>query len=121
MDFYLGPCHSFRVLNGSNLMKCVAPQEGLFTTVFGLVSIFIIPAEPRDIRYLTKAERDAYTRALAEDWSGDADADGKAEEVFSWSEVISVFTNAPHVMLLGLPLFFSGVTVGTILFCIMCY
>ncbi|KAI0320432.1 MFS general substrate transporter, partial [Amylostereum chailletii] len=84
--------------------------EGLFTTVFGLVSVFIIPAEPRDIKYLTPEEREAYTRALAEDWSGDADADGKAQEVFSWSEVASVFTDAPHVLLLGLPLFFSGVT-----------
>ena len=36
--------------------------------------------------------------------------------MFSWSEVASVFTNAPHVLLLSLPLFFSGVTVR--LFCI---
>jgi len=84
--------------------------EGIFTTVFGLASWFIIPAGPTDIKYLSAVERETYCASLAQDWSGDADADGQSKEIFSWSEVTSVFTDAPHVMLLLLPLFFSGVT-----------
>ncbi|KZV68752.1 MFS general substrate transporter [Peniophora sp. CONT] len=84
--------------------------EGLFTTIFGLVSFFIIPQSPRTCGFLSQAEREAYVDALSQDWSGDADEDGKEIEVFSWSEVLSAFTDAPHVMLLSLPLFFNGVT-----------
>jgi len=77
---------------------------------FGLFTFFFVPASPRDIRLLTEEEREAYCRDLADDWSGDADTDGKYEEVFSWSEVASAFIDAPHVLILALPLFFSGVT-----------
>ncbi len=55
-----------------------------------------------------------YCRDLADNWSGDADTDGKYEEVFSWSEVASVFTNAPHVLVMAIPLFFNGVTVTVV-------
>jgi hypothetical protein len=65
-----------------------------------------------NIKLLTEEERRAYCQDLANDWSGDADTDGKHEEVFSWSEVASVFTDAPHILLLALPMFFSGVTVS---------
>ena len=63
-------------------------------------------------RILTVEERAAYCAALADDWSGDADADGKEADEFTWSEVWSVFTEGGHVLLLCLPLFFSGVTVS---------
>ena len=63
-------------------------------------------------RILTVEERTAYCAALADDWSGDADADGKEADEFTWSEVWSVFTEGGHVLLLCLPLFFSGVTVS---------
>jgi hypothetical protein len=86
------------------------------TCVFGLVVFYFVPASPRDIRHLTEEEREAYCRDLADDWSGDADTDGKYHEVFSWSEVASVFIDAPHVALMAIPLFFNGLTVILLFF-----
>jgi hypothetical protein len=86
-------------------------QEGTLTSAFGLAAFYFVPASPRSIRLLTEKERETYCRDLADDWSGDADTDGKNNEVFSWSEVASVFTDAPHIALMALPVFFSGVTV----------
>jgi hypothetical protein len=87
-------------------------QEGAFTVAFGLATLFFVPDSPRNIRFLTDDERETYCRDLADDWSGDADADGTYQEVFSWSEVTSAFTNAPHVLMLFSPLFFNGTTVS---------
>lgn len=87
----------------------------MFTTLFGLITFLIgVPATPTQFstRILTPDERSVYCTALAEDWSADADVDGREPEVFSWSEVWSVFTNAKHVLLICVPLFFSGVTVS---------
>ncbi|KAI0301014.1 MFS general substrate transporter [Multifurca ochricompacta] len=84
--------------------------EGAFTATFGLLTFFLVPASPRSIKHLTDEEREAYCRELADDWSGDADADGKYEEVFSWSEVASAFTDAPHILMLAVTSFFNGVT-----------
>jgi hypothetical protein len=91
-------------------------QEGAFTSAFGLATIFFVPASPRNIRFLTKEEREAYCLDLADDWSGDADTYGKHDEVFSWSEVASVFTDAPHVLLMAIPSFLLGVTVTVLRF-----
>jgi hypothetical protein len=93
-----------------HILKCLI-QEGAFTSAFGLATIFFVPTSPKTIRFLTKEEREAYCQDLADNWSGDADTDGKYDEVFSWSEVASVFKNAPHVLLMSIPFFLNGVTV----------
>ena len=79
--------------------------------VFGLATFFFVPDSPKTIKFLTEKERQTYCRDLAYDWSGDADTLGTYQEEFSWSEVASVFTDAPHVLMLFLPLFFNGATV----------
>ncbi|KAI9457829.1 MFS general substrate transporter [Lactarius psammicola] len=85
--------------------------EGGFTVAFGLATLFFVPASPESIKVLTEEEREAYCHDLAEDWSGDADTDSTYKEVFSWSEVASAFTDAPHVLVLFFPFFFLGATV----------
>ncbi|KAH9023853.1 MFS general substrate transporter [Lactarius pseudohatsudake] len=82
--------------------------EGVFTVAFGLATLFFVPASPQTIKFLSEEERETYCRDLADDWSGDADTDGTYQETFSWSEVASAFTDAPHVLMLFLPLFFDG-------------
>ncbi|ETW81161.1 major facilitator superfamily, partial [Heterobasidion irregulare TC 32-1] len=78
--------------------------EGACTTAFGLISMFFIPATPADMPWLTSDEKTIYLRELAEDWSGDDETD-----IFSWSEVWSVFVDGPHILLLCLPMFLNGV------------
>ena len=74
-------------------------QEGGFTSAFGLTTIHFVPISPRNFRLLTEEGRDAYCKDLSDDWSGDADT-GKYTNVFSWSEVASVFTDMPYIPLM---------------------
>ncbi|KAI9459142.1 MFS general substrate transporter [Lactarius psammicola] len=85
--------------------------EGAFTVAFGLAAFCFVPASPKTIKFLTEKERETYCRDLAYDWSGDADTLGTYHEVFSWREVASVFTDAPHVLMLFFPFFFNGATI----------
>ena len=94
-------------------------KEGAFTSAFGLATIFLVPTSPKNITFLTEEEREVYCQDLADDWSGDADTDGKFDEVFSWSEVASAFTDAPHFLIMFIIFFFVGVTV-TLLRCSPC-
>jgi hypothetical protein len=106
VDLYCG-----RSSSSLYVILYISIQEGAFTSAFGLATMFFVPTSPRNIRSLTKEEREVYCRDLADDWSGDVDTDGKYDEAFSWREVTSVFTDAPHVLLTAIPFFFVGVTV----------
>lgn len=50
-----------------------------------------------------------YADVLAEDWSGDEE-----HEVLSWSEVLSIFVDAPHILLTCIPLFLNGFMVSSV-------
>jgi len=87
-------------------------QEGIVTTIAGLLTASFIPATPMDAPFLTLHEKVTYTRALADSWSGDNDADGKDVEVFQWSEVFSCFTDSPHTLSFCVLLFFNCTSVS---------
>jgi len=78
--------------------------EGVFTSVFGIFSFFVMPASPHQVKALSTAENQAVAEMLRLDGN-----DTTTHEAFSWSSILSAF-KAPHVVLLCIPLFFSGVT-----------
>ena len=77
--------------------------EGVFTTLFGLFSFFVLPRTPERTLFLTTAEKEAYRESLRADWSGDMEG-----EVFKWSEVFKAF-RSPQVLLICIPLFLKKV------------
>ncbi|CAE6353816.1 unnamed protein product [Rhizoctonia solani] len=78
--------------------------EGVFTSVFGIFAFFVMPSSPRTVLGLSAAETEAINEMLRLDGN-----DGTGHEPFSWSSVLSAF-KSPQVLLLCIPLFFSGVT-----------
>ncbi|CAE7074268.1 unnamed protein product [Rhizoctonia solani] len=78
--------------------------EGVFTSLFGIFAFFVMPSSPRKVLGLSDAETEAINEMLRLDGN-----DGTGHEPFSWSSVLSAF-KAPQVLLLCIPLFFSGVT-----------
>lgn len=78
--------------------------EGVFTSVFGIFAFFVMPASPRQVLGLSNAETEAVAEMLRQDGN-----DSTGHEPFSWSSVLSA-CKAPQVVLLCIPLFFSGVT-----------
>lgn len=81
----------------------------MFTSVFGIISFFLLPANLAKMPFLSSEEKTIYADVLAADWSGDDD-----HEVFSWSEVLSAFVDAPHILLTCVPLFMNGFMVSLV-------
>ncbi|KAG8763389.1 Proteasome subunit alpha type-4 [Ceratobasidium sp. 423] len=86
------------------MYRLIPFQEGVFTSLFGIFAFFVMPSSPRQVLGLSAAETEAVNEMLRLDGN-----DGTSHEPFSWSSVFSAF-KAPQVILLCIPLFFSGVT-----------
>ncbi|EIW77869.1 MFS general substrate transporter [Coniophora puteana RWD-64-598 SS2] len=80
--------------------------EGLFTTIFGVVCLFLLPRSPETARFLSSSERSYVLSRLKKDGavSHDTEDDG-----FSWREVSKCFSS-PHIWMLSVALFFMGTT-----------
>lgn len=109
MDLHSGACpvllHITQASSGLETYR----QEGTFTAVVGMIGFFMVPPTPADMPFLTTEQKQAYLRGLKEDRSEGLDSE---DEPFRWSEVISIFTNAPHIIILCFPFFCSGVVVS---------
>lgn len=86
----------------------ISTQEGVFTVFVGLFGFYWIPPTPEDMWFLTELQKRCYTDSLVEDWSGAADVEN---EEFRWSEVLSIFTDAPHILILWVIFFCNGFAV----------
>ncbi|KAH0578144.1 hypothetical protein H2248_004107 [Termitomyces sp. 'cryptogamus'] len=81
--------------------------EGIFTILFGLSAYITLPRSPAHAQFLNKEEKDyilSHLRAT-DPTCRDEDADS-----FSWREVWKTYA-LPHVWMMGVVLFFSGVFV----------
>ncbi|KAG6848802.1 hypothetical protein H0H93_013907, partial [Arthromyces matolae] len=74
--------------------------EGVFTTVFGLSGFILLPRSPQHSRFLREEEKAYILSRLCTPTAF------KEEESFSWGEVAKTYA-LPHVMMIGISLFFS--------------
>ena len=81
------------------------PKEGLFTTVFGVVSFFVLPRTPSDTPFLNEQDKVYINEALV---AGGIIAKDEADDEFSWSQVRRAFTQV-HVLLMAVAGFASGI------------
>ncbi|KAG5732439.1 hypothetical protein E4T56_gene8383 [Termitomyces sp. T112] len=85
--------------------------EGLLSTVFGLLMFFILPHSPARASFLNNDEKHYVISRLRE--SGAISRNDEAD-AFNWREVGKAFA-LPHVWLVSLISFLTGITTGTIL------
>ncbi|KAK7035945.1 MFS domain-containing protein [Favolaschia claudopus] len=78
--------------------------EGVITIFVGLVSFFMMPDSPDHARFLTAEEKSYIKAKLKEDGA----IAGDEADSFSWGEVAKGFLS-PHVLIVGIVFFFSGV------------
>jgi hypothetical protein len=93
---------------GGSQLGWIFILEGVFTTLLGILSFFVLPRSVESMIGLSEEEKVAYRESLRGDWSGNMEG-----EVFMWSEVFKAF-RAPQVLLICMPLFFNGVTVSVL-------
>jgi hypothetical protein len=79
-------------------------QEGIFTSVFGVMSFFLLPCSPETAHFLTEKER-AYVVSALKDAGSISENDDR--DSFSWTEVVRA-AKSLHVWLLVVVSFFSG-------------
>ncbi|KAG7091675.1 hypothetical protein E1B28_010695 [Marasmius oreades] len=70
--------------------------EGIFTILFGIVSIFLVPRTIEDVRFLNKQEKRRHARVLYQD-----DYGHHQTHQFSFKEVLRAF--------MGIHVWFGGV------------
>jgi hypothetical protein len=78
--------------------------EGLLTSIFGVISFFILPRSPAHAYFLSEREKSYVVAKLREDG---AIGSSEAVDGFSWREVLQTFTR-PQVWMLAISLFFCG-------------
>lgn len=78
--------------------------EGVFTTVCGLVSFFMLPRDPHTAKFLSEEEKSHIDACVYGDREA---AKAAAAEKFDWKEVGIAFTDL-HVLNLGILSFLSG-------------
>ncbi|KZT40141.1 MFS general substrate transporter [Sistotremastrum suecicum HHB10207 ss-3] len=75
--------------------------EGVFTVVFGIFALFVMPRRPEDTFFLTELEKEALI-AQRDEW-----AINEEHHQFTWAEVFSTFKE-PHLWIMSIGLFFGG-------------
>ncbi|CAA7259243.1 unnamed protein product [Cyclocybe aegerita] len=78
--------------------------EGLFTVVFGFMSVFVLPKAPQHTRFLSQREKEYVISELRQ--AGAISTDDK-NDGFSWAEVRRTFSR-PQFWFLGFVYFFNG-------------
>ncbi|KAL5530811.1 hypothetical protein ACEPAF_7069 [Sanghuangporus sanghuang] len=89
-------------INGRPGWAWIFILEGIFTILIGLISFFITPSTPQDVRWLTKREKDIIMKRLVLDRPMTSFSD-----VFSWSQVLTAITS-PHVFIVFCMMFLNG-------------
>ncbi|KAF9458876.1 major facilitator superfamily domain-containing protein [Collybia nuda] len=80
--------------------------EGLFTIVFGLISVFLLPASVENARVFTEKEKEYLVATLKEDGMV---ARNPIHDQFRWSAIVETFKR-PHLLSMALACFFGGTT-----------
>ncbi|TDL17656.1 MFS general substrate transporter [Rickenella mellea] len=78
--------------------------EGIFTSVIGIIAIFIVPGTPRKSKFLTDRQKDIIVRRLVLDRPTTSPLD-----TFSFYQVLSSL-KSPHVLIVFVALFMNGTT-----------
>lgn len=81
-------------------------QEGLLTILFGMISVFFLPASVERARFFNAEEKEYLINTLRRDGIV---ARNPAHDKFRWKTVTTTFKR-PHLMSMALACFFGGTT-----------
>ncbi|KAL5488440.1 hypothetical protein ACEPAI_6558 [Sanghuangporus weigelae] len=91
-------------INGRPGWAWIFILEGIFSLIVGLISFFITPSTPQDVRWLTQREKDIVVKRLCLDRPTTSPLD-----TFSFVQVWRSMSS-PHVILNFIALFLNGTT-----------